>query len=221
MAGELASAPIKAVVFDLDEVLLDRGRAWQYAVEEGIAMVCGRRVDAGPLVAEYLHRPWRHAVSVVVADAGERDACEEACAQIYRRGAQKRLLVHEGVGMGLDWIRSAQMVIGVVSREPHAVALKQLQSTGLDRFMTVLAPTAAAQPWDSMARVRECVSYARFEPGECVFVSGDECDLDATAALGCRGMLAAWAGRGGGSRPTVTTPAMLGPALAALSATGD
>ncbi|HKS92269.1 MAG TPA: HAD hydrolase-like protein [Tepidiformaceae bacterium] len=221
MAGEPASATIKAVVFDLDEVLLDRGRAWQYALEEGVAMVCGCRIDGGPLVSEYSHRPWRHAVTVVVPDVVAREACEAACARIYQRGAQKRLLVHDGVGMGLDWIRSAQLAMGAVSREPHAVALKQLQSTGLDRFMTVLSPTPAGQDWDSGARVGECISYLRREACEVAFVSAEELDLEAAEQLGCRVAMAAWAGRGGGSRPAVTTPAMLGPALAALTAAGD
>jgi phosphoglycolate phosphatase-like HAD superfamily hydrolase len=221
MAGESASKPIRAVVFDLDEVLLDRARAWQYALEEGVAMACGRRIDGGPLVEEYLRRPWKHAVAVVVADAALRDSCEAACEEIYQRGAQKRLLVHDGVGMGLDWVRSAQLPIGVISREPHSVALKQLQSTGLDRFMAVLSPTAAGVPWDSGARVSECISYLQFEARQCVFISGDDCDLEAAEQLGCQGMLAAWAGRGGGSRPAVTTPAMLGPALTALGAAGD
>ncbi len=221
MAGESASRSIKAVVFDLDEVLLDRARAWQYALEEGVAMVCGCRIDGAPLVSEYSRRPWRHAVTLVVPDVAAREACEAACARIYQRGAQKRLLVHDGVGMGLDWIRSAQLAMGAVSRETHAIALKQLQSTGLDRFMTVLSPTPAGEAWDAAMRLCECISYLRCAAAECAFVSSEDADLEAAEILGCRVATAAWAGRGGGSRPAVTTPAMLGPALAALVAAGD
>jgi len=186
-----------------------------------VVMVCGCRIDGAPLVSEYSKRPWRHAVTLVVPDIAAREACEAACARIYHRGAQKRLLVHDGVGMSLDWIRSAQLAMGVVSREPHEVALKQLQSTGLDRFMTVLAPTPAGQAWDSEARLRECIGYLRCAAAECAFVSSEDLDLEGAERLGCRVATAAWAGRGGGSRPAVTTPAMLGPALAALMAAGD
>lgn len=219
MAGERTS--VKAVIFDLDEVLLDRRRAWQYALEEGVAMVCGQRVDGGPLVSEYISRPWRHAVMVVVPDPAASDACENACAQIYARGAQKRLLVHEGVGMGLDWIRSAQIEMGAISREPHDLAIKQLQSTGLDRFMTVLSPTPGGSPWDAAARCTECLAFLRREPESCAFVSNDEADITGVERTGCRGLLAAWAGREGGSHPAVTTPAMLGPVLATFFASGD
>jgi beta-phosphoglucomutase-like phosphatase (HAD superfamily) len=212
---------VKAVIFDLDEVLLDRRRAWQYALEEGVAMVCGCRVDGAPLVSEYCHRPWRHAVTLVVPEPGEREACEEACARIYQRGAQKRLLVHEGIGMSLDHVRSAHVDMGVISREPHEVAIKQLQSTGLDRFMTVLSPTPPADAWDAATRFAECRSFLQRDAACCLFVSGDEMDIAAVEEQGGIGMLAAWAGRGRGSRPAVTTPAMLGPVLATLGASGD
>lgn len=204
------------MIFDLDEVLLDRRRAWQYALEEGIAMVCGCRIDGGPLAEEYSRRPWRHAVAIVTPDPGSREACASACQRIYERGGQKRLLVHEGVGMGLDWIRSAQIEMGAITRERHDVAIKQLQSTGLDRFMTVLSPTPAGTDWSPVTRFQECVAFLRRTPECCVYVSNDERDIEEIERCGCRGLVAAWAGREGSPRPAVATPAMLGPVLARL-----
>src|SRR6185312_5356030 len=129
----------KAVIFDLDEALLDQRRAWQYAVEESVAMVCNRRIDASRLVAEYRGRPWGHALAVVVDEPAERLRCCELCVTVFERSGLKRLLVHEGIGMGLDAVRAAHVEMGAISRSRHNLALKQVQSTGLDRFLAVLA----------------------------------------------------------------------------------
>ncbi|MGH2610573.1 MAG: hypothetical protein ACRDHF_15945, partial [Tepidiformaceae bacterium] len=91
----------RALIFDLEEALLDRRNAWQYAIEESIAAVCGERLSARELVAEYRMRPWSHALSVLVADRHRQVDVEQVCATMYERSAMKRLLVHEGIGMAL------------------------------------------------------------------------------------------------------------------------
>jgi hypothetical protein len=78
------------VVFDLDEALLDRRRAWQYALEEAVIGVTGRRVDSAPLVGEYLRRPWSHVLAIVVENRDHAARCETLCAELYQRSAMKR-----------------------------------------------------------------------------------------------------------------------------------
>lgn len=180
----MTQRPIRALIFDLEEALLDRRAAWQYAVEESVAAVCGERVSARALVAEYRMRPWSHALSVLVADRGRQVSVEQACVAMYERSAMKRLLVHEGMGMALDAVRAQRVEIGAISREPHSIAIKQIESTGLDRFLSVLAPTPRGVGWAVGERLRECAAFLEREPAEVVFVGCEGRDLDAAAVAG-------------------------------------
>ena len=208
------SVVAKAVIFDLDEVLLDMRRAWQYTVEEAVASVCGRRESAAPLVEEYWRRPWRDALGILVREIEERDRCEALCLRMYERSAMKRLLVHEGVGMGLDRIRASRIEMGAISRAPHGPALRRIESTGLDRFLAVLSPTAAGEPWDVGERLRECLAFLRYEPWQCAFVGADGQDLRVAEAQGLRPFEAQWTATGPTGYPAVPSPGALVESLA-------
>lgn len=184
----------RAVIFDLDETLIDNRKAWLYAVEEAVAAVTGRRVSAEPLVAEYRSRPWRSALEVLLDDAGEVARACEICPQMYGRSAMKRLLVHEGMGMALDRLRAARVEMGAITREPHARAMRQIESTGMDRFLTVLSPTPEGVAWRPEERWGECLSFLQYPAGECAYVSADLPDIRAVTATGCRGYIAGWVG---------------------------
>ncbi len=79
----------KAIIFDLDEALLDSRGAWQYAVEEAIASVCARQIDAGPLAMEYRRRPLQHALVILVDDPIQRERCDQLCREILSRGGME------------------------------------------------------------------------------------------------------------------------------------
>ena len=135
--------------------------------------VANRRIDARPLVEEYHRRPWRDSLAIVLDDAEERRRAEELCERIAGRSAMKRLLVFEGTGMALDDVRAARIEIGAISRLPHAVALKQTQATGVDRFLTVLSATPEGEAWAVGTRAAECLSYFGREAEGCVFVGAE------------------------------------------------
>jgi beta-phosphoglucomutase-like phosphatase (HAD superfamily) len=216
MAGELP----RAVIFDLDEVLIDSRPAWRYAIEESVASVTGRRIDARPLVEEYRRRPWRHVIGVVVDSPAERDRCESLCLAMMQRSALKKLLVHEGIGMGLDALRVARVEMGAISRGPHNVALKQVQSTGLDRFLTVMAATPTGQQWDAGARIEQCLEFLGYEPSRCVVVPASEDAGIAAEKLGLATLRACWLPDGCGLRgPDVPTPGALLDCLRRLALT--
>ena len=191
MTARAAAPRFRAVLFDLDEALLARETAWRYTVEEAVVCVTGQRIDVSPLAPEYRSRPWHHVLSVVVPDVAARRECEELCREMFARSSMKRLLVHEGIGMALDHLRAARLEMGAVSREPHAVALKQIQSTGLDRFLAVLSATPG-DGWDVCARLTESLAFLGYEPGQCAYVSGDARDLDRAAGAGFTTLAAAW-----------------------------
>ena len=170
-----------------------RGPAWRYAVEEAVASVTGRRIDAAPLVDEYRLRPWRHALSIVLDDARQVSACEALCPEMFQRSAMKRLLVPEGLGMALDTLRGERIEMGAISREPHTTALRQIQSTGLDRFLSVLAATPVGEGWDVAQRLATCQAFLECPASLCAFVSGEPIDLWVAAEAGYHPRLAGWA----------------------------
>jgi len=202
------------VIFDLDEVLLDTRRAWQYTVEEAVAIVCGRRESTAPLVEEYRRRPWRDVLGVLLAGPDERDRCEQLCLRIYERSAMKRLLVHEGAGMGLDRVRARRVEMGAISRSPHSVAVKRIESTGLDRFLAVLSPTVAGEPWDVTGRIGDCLAFLRYAPGECAFIAADAHDLGAAESAGLQAFEASWASPAPTGYPAMPSPAAIAETMA-------
>ena len=185
----------RAIIFDLDQVLLARESAWRYAIEEAVIAVTGRRVDARALAGEYHLRPWRHALSILVPNAEDGARCETLCVEMFRRSAMKKLLVHEGMGMALDAVRGERVEMGAISREPHVVALRQMQSTGLDRFIAVLSATAEGKTWQPAGRIAECLAFLDAEPARAAFVSGDGFGLAEAAGGGLVPVFAGWAGQ--------------------------
>ncbi|HNM77045.1 MAG TPA: HAD hydrolase-like protein [Tepidiformaceae bacterium] len=191
LAGGATPHP-RAVIFDLDRCLIDARNAWRFCVEESIAAAVGERVDAGPLVEEYHTRPWRDVLSILTQPA-DAARCAGLCEVMLARSAMKKLLVHEGVGMALDALRSELIELGAISRLPHAVAIKQVQSTGLDRFLAVVATTPANERWDPAARVRQCLTFLEAEAAKAAFVSGDRWDREESRRAALRPYAAAWA----------------------------
>lgn len=199
----------RAVVFDLDEALIDARAAWRYTLEEALMAVANRRIDARPLAEEYRRRPWRDSLAVVLDGADERRRAEALCGRMAASSALKRLLVHEGAGMALDEIRGARIEIGAASRAPHGLALKQAQATGLDRFLAVLSATPEGAGWDPAARAADCLAWFARPPGECLFVGIERRDLEAAGALGMAAAGAAWAetaDAGGGGAVWLAAP---------------
>lgn len=198
-----------AVVFDLDEALVDNRAAWCYTIEESALALGHGRIDARPLVEEYRTRPWTDALQVVLREPRDAVACADMCARMYTRSSMKRLLVHEGTGMALDRLRGSRIEMGAVSRLSHGVAIKQVQSTGLDRFLTVLSPTPPGEPWDAGARFLECAGYLERQPGECAFVAGDRIDLQRVERVGGMPVEARWAAPEATGYPSLGEPSDL------------
>jgi beta-phosphoglucomutase-like phosphatase (HAD superfamily) len=197
----------RAVIFDLDEALLASAVAWSYTVEEAVASVTGRRAEAAGLADEYRRRPWRHAISILVDSQAEIDECARLCPGIYERSAMKRLLVQEGIGMALDALRGASVEVGAISRLEHRVARKQIDSTGLDRFVTVLSATPGGESWAPAARIEDCLRFLGWSPGQCAYVACESRDLEAAASVGMSCFAAAWAGgEPGGPFPAISSP---------------
>lgn len=187
--------PLRAVLFDLDTVLIDNSVAWRYTIEESIASVCGRRISAEPLADAYRGRPWRHALAVILEDRAEIERCEQLCEVMTLRSSMKRLTVYEGTGMALDTLRGARIEMGVITRAEHSLALKQIQSTGLDRFLSVLAPTPRGELWEPAERLADCLRFLEQPSHACAFISADPLDLAVGTAAGFHCFVAQWAVR--------------------------
>ncbi|MBI5947766.1 MAG: hypothetical protein HY875_06495 [Chloroflexi bacterium] len=204
----------KAVIFDLDETLIDSRRAWEYALEQAVLAVTGQRIDPRPLVEEYRGRDWREAVAIVVNGPVERERAAALSASMFGRSALKRLLVHEGVGMALDVLRGDATEVGAISRFPHQLALLQAQSTGLDRFLAVLSATPGDARFDVAERLAGCLRFLEYPASDCAFVSGEVTALEMAASIGFLAFEAAWAATGATGFPAIIHPGGLRDLLA-------
>ncbi len=206
LAGSGKPRP-RAIVFDLDRALIDPRPAWRYAVEEAVVSVTGRPVQAAALVEEYHTRPFRHALQVLLADQAQAGRCEQLCREMYGRSAMKRLLVHDGAGMAMDALRGELIDLAAISRLPHAIAIKQAQSTGLDRFLAILAATPDGEPWDPSSRLAACLRFLECRSEESAFVSPEPRDRDRVAALGAHVFCSAWSpGAEVAGSPSIASP---------------
>ncbi|MCA9824330.1 MAG: HAD family hydrolase [Dehalococcoidia bacterium] len=198
---------LRGIVFDLDRTLIDSRRAWCYAIEESLLATRGERIDARHLAEEYQHRPWRDAISIVEPERQHQDRCVRLCEAMYARSAMKRLLVFDGIGMMLDELRSARIEVGAISRLPHQLARKQIESTGLERFVTVLESVCDDEPWDAPELVARCSSF--LETAALCYVGTAE-DVESVAALGMPSYIATWPGSSPGHvREALSTPRAL------------
>ena len=200
---------LRAIIFDLDEALLLRSEAWRYAVEEAVVSVTGQRIDARPLCAEYRTRPWRHALSIVLSDLEQIGRCEALCTEMFQRSCMKKLLVHDGIGVALDSLRGLGVEMGAISHEPHALAIKQVQSTGLDRFLSVLSTTPEGSHWDPAERFADCLAFLERDASQCAFVAPAAADLRAVEAAGATCYEAAWAAMEPSGYPALGGPGEL------------
>ncbi len=200
------SGPPKAAIFNLDSVLIDSRKAWQYTVEEAVAATCGRRINAQPLVDEYHRRPWPHALALLLPDRAERERCERVCVEISRRSGLKKLLVHEGIGMALDSLRAGSIEVGAITPQQHNLAVKQAQSTGLDRFLAVLAASPNGEPYDPAARLAQCTAFLERDPSDCAVVFADGEERRCAADAGFRVLFPAWVAEPPEGVKAISTP---------------
>jgi phosphoglycolate phosphatase-like HAD superfamily hydrolase len=175
----------RAIVFDLDRTLIDSRAAWCYAIEESVLATCGNRISARELYDEYGTRPIGDALSVVIADYARRRQCERLVASMVERSAMKRLLVFEGIGMALDELRGARVELGAISRRPHQLARKQIESTGIDRFLSVLEATEPGAPWNPRLLLERSAEFLEVDV-EAIRYVGTEADA------GDLGVIDAW-----------------------------
>ncbi len=183
----------RLVIFDLDRALIDSRPAFTYTLEEAIAAVTGRRISCRELADEYHTRPWRDALRILLDDPAERDACEALCHSYAARSALKRLLVFDGVGMALDALRAEQIDMAAITRLPLPLARKQVESTGLDRFLLLLAAPPAHGTYDPRSQLQHCLTLLETDPHTAAVVAPGRPERAAAEALGAHPFTAAWA----------------------------
>ena len=106
---------------------------------------------------------------------------------------------------GRDRFRGEGVEIAAVSREPHHIARKQAESTGIDRFLSALS--ARGTSTDAVLNaVDDCLAFMEHEIGRCALVSPDERVLRDAAGRGLRCFEAAWGHAASGQFPVLKAP---------------
>lgn len=172
--------------------MVDARRAWAFALQQAVAAVTGERIDAEPLATEYHRRPWRHAVAVVVRDPEQALAVERLCDTFFRSSALKHLRVYEGLPRQLDRFRERRVEVAAITRLPHELARRQIETLGLDRFFAVLAATEPESfPESALA---SCQRFLGVAPERLLAVCGDRIDARRAVRAGFPAVTAAWTG---------------------------
>lgn len=145
----------------------------------------------------------------VLVDRSDEERCAALAGSLLERSALKRLLVHEGVGMALDALRGDAIEVGAVSRAPHALARRHIDSTGIDRFVAVLSATPPGAPFDFAERARDCLAFLCYAPGHCVAVVTTARDAVAARSAGLHVVTAGWCVGELGGDTTIAQPGEL------------
>lgn len=203
----------RLVIFDLDRALVDSRPAFSYTLEEALAAVTGRRVTCRDLADEYHVRPWRDALRILLDDPAQRDACEALCHAYAERSALKRLLVFEGIGMALDTLRAERIDMAAFTRLPLSLARKYTESTGLDRFLILIAAPPLGGTYSPRDQLERCFTLLETDPATAAVVAPGRHERTAAEALGAHAFTPAWAVQADPGTLSVATPGDLLEAL--------
>lgn len=202
----------RLVVFDLDRALVDSRPAFAYAIEEAVAAVTGRRLSARDLADAYHTRPWREALRILLDDPRERDAAEALCEQYAARSALKRLLVFDGIGMALDELRGELIDMAAFTRLTYGLARKHAESTGLDRFLSLIVPPPEGR-FDPAGQLEQCLALLETHATETAVVAPGRFERAAAERAGAIAFTAAWSVEPDPGGIEVASPAALREAI--------
>ena len=182
---------MRAVLWDLDDTVLDTLRDRLDALAGACEEFLGRRPDARALWREHAGHTVHELAEALVGDEWPRFV-ERYRAQYLARGAAP--VSFPGVVEALDALAADGLELGIVTSKRAATARQELLRAGLlDRFATVVG-------WEDSERHKPdpeplLVAMKRLDlrdPGSVAYVGDTPADVRAAGAAGCRSVGAAW-----------------------------
>ena len=219
----LVRVPVSAVLFDLDDTLLDAEAAWRSGVGElvairapGLGLDLTTAIQAwGEVFPEWFERYLVGEISMQASRAGRirdwsrllglqvRDGEEAAWFDSYVAGYQRGWAPFADVLPALTAL--APLPLGLVTNGDGIQQRQKVAALGLEsRFAAVVVSSDVGVPKPDPAIFLAAASALRVDPAECVMV-GDLLDRDVAGALAA-GMGAVWLRRPDGPQADMVVP---------------
>ena len=182
---------MRAVLWDLDDTVLDTLAERMDALAGAFEDCVGRRPDARELWREHGGHTIHELAEAVVGDESPRFVERYRARYLARDGAPEPF---PGVVKALDALTSDGLELAIVTSKLARVARAELSRARLlDRFATVVG-------WEDSARHKPepeplLVAMERLgvgQPGSVAYVGDTPADVRAARAAGCRSIGAAW-----------------------------
>lgn len=201
---------IEAVLFDLDDTLLDAGAAWRSGVDELVAARCpGTDPERAVLAWAAAFPEWFEAyligrISLEASRAGRiRDWAgalgvevpqgqEQRWFDSYVTGYQRGWAPFPEVSAALAWLAaSSGLPLGIVTNGDSVQQRQKVAALGLDGLVGVVVASAdLGVPKPDAAPFRHAAEALGVDPAACLMV-GDRLEIDVVGALAA-GMQAVW-----------------------------
>lgn len=173
---------MKAILFDLDGVLIDSRNAWYRALDIVLRKREGRRIS----VEEFRGKFWGKEIEENLKDLGMDESLSKECVENFM------LLLDEikscdGCKGLVRELKKEGVLLGVVTNTPRYAALKILENLGMKNFFDViLAREDVMRGKPDPEMITKACSLLGVSPDETLLVGDTESDVKAGKSAGCR-----------------------------------
>lgn len=182
---------MRAVLWDLDDTLLDTADARMAALEHAYRECLGANIDGRRLWREHHGGTLEQLAQRLLGDDGPRFVTSY---RDYYYSRRTRVEPHAGIAAALEGLLAEGAQMAVVTQKISWGATEELISTGLmEYFHSVIGfdDTEAHKP--EPEPIYEALDRLLIEPGEDVYFVGDSpADMLAARNAGCRSVAAFW-----------------------------
>lgn len=169
---------IKAVLFDLDGVLVDSISAWYSAFNRTLKDFGKEILDKG----EFIERCWGREIEDNMETLGLGKEGAEYCRSRYEENIED-VRIYPGVR---ELLSSLDKRIGLVTSTPSPATSKILKHFGLEEYFgAVVCGDDVDEPKPSPQPVLRACDMLGIEPKNAVFIGDTRSDVQAGRAAGC------------------------------------
>lgn len=179
----------KAVLFDLDGVLMDTQDAMRRAILGTATAALGRRIEAAALKSEYERLPHYEVLSRL--GVHDRGVALGASWETALAVAAQDVVPFDGALEVLQDLASRDVAVGVVTMQPRSRLAWLVPAELRARFQVVIG-WGDAEPKPSGAGVTLALERLKVHPSRACFIGDSPGDVAAAAAAGVTSVGAAW-----------------------------
>jgi HAD superfamily hydrolase (TIGR01509 family) len=182
----VSAAPVAAVLFDMDGLLVDSEPVW-YDVETAVVARLGgvwTTADQAACIGGTMDASARYIIERTGSSASVEQLSDEMVDEMVTR-FHRDLPVHEGAISLLDALRERDVTVGLVSSSYRRLIDAALDSLGADRFAVTVAGDEVAHGKPDPEPYRTACEKLGVEPARTVVLEDAMTGVTAAEAAGC------------------------------------